>query len=66
MMQLLSQHRYEHINSGERLEERLQLARDEEMFWRGIRDRIDEYRRFMEMHGKDMLLLLETTEAPRA
>ncbi|CAD7937479.1 unnamed protein product [Amoebophrya sp. A25] len=47
MLQLLSQHRYEHVNSAEKLEERMRLARSEEFFWKNVKDRLQEYSTYL-------------------
>jgi len=63
MLQLLSQHRYAYMNSGEKLEERMHAARSEELFWKNMTRSCDDYGTFLEKNGDEMLLLLECANA---
>jgi hypothetical protein len=60
ILQLLSSHRYEHLNSREKLSERLQLARTEELYWKGLQEKLTLYKGALNTKGKDLLLALQS------
>jgi hypothetical protein len=63
ILQLLTKHRYRHLDDeGNAVEQRLLESRNDANFWRSAKEKLAEYSRFAEQHGKNLLIQLEAAE----